>query len=231
MPNEIIETQDGITGHIANEADLASYDFAKQQLNAMQTPTLGNFSQDPNVKVYFVLQDGTRNDAINDPDHLTNVGILKGQLELIAETNPNIAVGYTPGSGTEGRGVGTIDAITGDSYDLGIGIAYQRFARQVDEWKEENPDVKVRVINVNFSRGSAEAAGLTQLIDRIGVVDPDNIDPKTINQQTNIDAQILIQPNTIAQAVLSFDPVATGEGSERDLVFAEGLDNFKSDFS
>ncbi|MES2677998.1 MAG: tandem-95 repeat protein, partial [Pseudomonadota bacterium] len=222
MPNGTTQTQDGITGRIANETDLASYDFAQQQLNAMQTPIFGNFSQDPNVKVYFVLQDGTRNDAIND-SHLTNVGILKDQLKAIAETNPNIGVGYTPGSGTEGRGVGTIDAITGDSYDLGIGMAYRDFAIQVEEWKAENPDVKVRVINVNFSRGSAEAAGLTQLIDRIGVIDPDNIDPNTINQQTNINAPTLIQPNTIAQAVVSFDPVATGEGQHRDLIFADSV--------
>ena len=50
MPNEIVQTQDGITGQLATETDLASYDFAEQQLNGMQTPTFGNFSQDPNVK-------------------------------------------------------------------------------------------------------------------------------------------------------------------------------------
>jgi Ca2+-binding RTX toxin-like protein/subtilisin-like proprotein convertase family protein len=223
MPNETVQTQDGITGQLATETDLASYDFAEQQLNGMQTPTFGNFSQDPDVKVYFVLQDGTRNDANNDPNHLTNVGILKNQLELIAETNPNIGVGYTPGVGTEGRGTGTIDAITGGSYDVGVGMAYMDFARQVKEWKAENPNVTVRVINVSFSRGVPEAAGLTQLIDKIGVIDPNSIDENTINQQTNINAPTLIQPNTIAQAVVLFDPVATGEGLEHDLVFPDSV--------
>ncbi len=83
MSNKAIKTQDGIKGWLATKTDLASYDFAKQQLNAMQTPKFGNFSQDPNARVYFVLQDGTRNDAINDPNHLTNIGILKNQKDIL----------------------------------------------------------------------------------------------------------------------------------------------------
>ncbi|GDX36470.1 hypothetical protein LBMAG18_09810 [Alphaproteobacteria bacterium] len=77
MTNSTTQTQDGITGHLATETDLASYDFAKQQLNAMQTPTFSEIGS-------WVSSVFTFGESDKIPDQLT---VDNSQLNLDIRTN------------------------------------------------------------------------------------------------------------------------------------------------
>ncbi|MCB4359297.1 hypothetical protein [Quatrionicoccus australiensis] len=66
---------DGVTTRPATATDLATFTIADQQLNGFTVPKLYD-SNGPHVRVFFVLSDGTGNDAINDPQHINNEGLL-----------------------------------------------------------------------------------------------------------------------------------------------------------
>jgi len=197
---------DGVDVKVATAEQLATYTKAQSQLEAFKVPSLYD-AKDPNARVFIALFDGTGNDAINDPAHTTNVGLLKRQLEDINSENPNIRGAYKEGPGTQHGVMGTVDGALGVTYNARIEVMYERFQLQADSWLRENPDAKISVVSAGFSRGAEQAAGFSRLVSDRGVQD----------LQARADtAPPLIKGDTIPQALALFDPVATGTPSLND---------------
>lgn len=129
---------DGVDVKQATPEQLATYTRAEAEINAFKVPQLYD-AKDPNARVFVALFDGTGNDAIKDPKHITNVGLLKEQLENARLENPNIGFYYKEGPGTQGGIKGTIDGATGGTYQERLEEMYQRFDIQSAAWLQEIP--------------------------------------------------------------------------------------------
>ena len=194
--------------------------MAEQQLNGFAVPKLYD-AADPHVRIFFVLPDGTGNDAINDPTHITNIGLLKAQLDAIKENNPSIGVGYLSGPGTQGGLTGALDAATGSSYEWRVEALYDQVGARAKIWLQEDPAAKIRVVEIGFSRGAAEAVGVSNLIDQRGFQDPNgkHYTYSDVSGQFSVSytTPALVAPGQTAQALGLHDPVGTGAPSAHDL--------------
>lgn len=212
------QKSDGVDVRRATTEQLATYDASQKQIDAFHVPQLYN-QNDPDSRVFVALFDGTGNDAIHDPEHITNVGLLKDQLESAARTNPNIGVFYKEGPGTQGGLRGVIDGATGGTYQQRLEVMYREFNMQSEAWLRENPNAKISVVSVGFSRGAEQAAGFTRLVDERGVQDPTGVRVEKFligEDKISFTKPPLQAPGQIAQAVALYDPVATGEPERND---------------
>ena len=211
---------DGVATRPATATDLATFKIAEQKLNGMLVPKLYD-ATDPHARVFYVLSDGTGNDAINDPEHMTNVGILNERLKVIKESNPNIGVGYLAGPGTQGGPIGLLDSATGGTYEQRVEALYDQLGLQTKIWHQEDPDIKVRVIEIGFSRGGVQAVGVSNLVDQRGIQDPDGkrsvYDPITNQTVMSYTTAPLVPRGQVAQALGLYEPVGTGVPSAHDL--------------
>lgn len=212
------QKSDGVDVRRATAEQLASYDIAQKQIDGFHVPQLYN-QNDPNSRVFVALFDGTGNDAIHDPEHITNVGLLKDQLEAAARQNPNIAGYYKEGPGTQGGLRGVYDGATGGTYQQRLEAMYREFDKQAAAWLRENPNAKISVVSVGFSRGAEQAAGFTRMVDERGVQDPAG---RRVEKSLFGDDKVsyvkppLQVPGQIAQAMALYDPVATGAPKHND---------------
>lgn len=215
---------DGVDVKQATPEQLATYTRAEAEINAFKVPQLYD-AKDPNARVFVALFDGTGNDAIKDPKHITNVGLLKEQVENARLENPNVGFYYKEGPGTQGGLKGTIDGATGGTYQERLEEMYQRFNIQSAAWLQENPDAKISVLSVGFSRGAEQAAGFTRMVDERGIQNPEarNVERSALNlglglvdDKVTYTAPPLQEPGKIAQALAMYDPVATGAPESKD---------------
>ncbi|MFZ6734762.1 phospholipase effector Tle1 domain-containing protein [Undibacterium sp. Ji42W] len=204
----------GVDVKVATPEDLATYTRAQAQVDAFKVPAIYD-SSDPHARVFIANFDGTGNDAINDPDHLTNIGILKKQLEDISRKNPHIYGYYLEGPGTQGGVMGTVDGALGVTHSLRVETMYEKFEKKVNSWLREDPDAKISVINTGFSRGAESAAVFSRLVAERGVQDlqskviqmpPDGSGPAIVSYT----APPLRAGDSIPQTSVFFDPVGTG---------------------
>lgn len=215
---------DGVDVKQATPEQLAMYTRAEAEINAFKVPQLYD-AKDPNARVFVALFDGTGNDAIKDPKHITNVGLLKEQVENARLENSNIGFYYKEGPGTQGGLKGTIDGATGGTYQERLEEMYQRFNIQSAAWLQENPDAKISVLSVGFSRGAEQAAGFTRMVDERGIQNPEarKVDRSALNlglgwvdDKVSYTAPPLQDSGKIAQALAMYDPVATGAPESKD---------------
>lgn len=213
------KSSDGVSIKVATQRQLDSYDQASLELNSFLTPKIFD-SKDLNSRVFFALFDGTGNDAINDPKHATNIGLIARQVIQANSTNKSIGYYYKEGVGTQGGIAGVIDAATGSSYHARIEDMYDKFDIQSAKWIEENPDAKISVISIGFSRGAEQAAGFSRVVHDRGIQDPKSRIEEPFGDGTHAvntySKSPIRKPGTIPQAVGLFDPVASGEPSQND---------------
>jgi|GEM_PF-380877 len=199
--------------------DFVLYDQAQQSLGQFSVPVLLH-ADDPHERLFVACLDGTGNDADNDPEHITNVGAFAKELKALAGQNSHIAVRYLSGPGTQSNPISSVsDSIFGYTYDERIETMYSWFIRQAREWREQDPNVKIRVVAIGFSRGAEHDAGLTRLVHERGIQDPAGekvrhhwFRPDTVTYNN----PPLIAPGRTPQAVMLFDPVGTGRPYSRD---------------
>ncbi|MFZ6677496.1 phospholipase effector Tle1 domain-containing protein [Undibacterium sp. Tian12W] len=216
------DKSDGVDVKQATPEQLATYTKAEAQINAFEVPQLYD-AKDPDARVFVALFDGTGNDAIKDPKHITNVGLLKEQVENARMDNPNIAFYYKEGPGTQGGLKGVIDGATGGTYQERLEEMYQKFDIQSAAWLQENPHARISVVSVGFSRGAEQAAGFTRMVDERGVQNPDARKVETYplalglkEDKVTFTAPPLQEPGKQAQALAMYDPVATGAPEHKD---------------
>lgn len=213
-----VRSKDGVDVTPASAAQLATYALAEAQLDAFKVPKLYD-AADPHARVFVALFDGTGNDAVKDPQHITNVGRLKAQIEEIGRKNPNVGHFYKEGPGTQAGLTGLWDSITGGTYTERIEAMYDKFARQAARWLRDDPDAKISLVSVGFSRGAEQAAGFARLVDERGVQDPTaKVVERVVGHadQVSYTAPALRPDGTVPQALGLYDPVATGEPGQHD---------------
>jgi hypothetical protein len=212
--------EDGVGYYPADVHDMATFETARRSLSAMPAPVL-HHAGNPRERLFVAGFDGTGNDAIRNPQHATNIGEIREQLQTLQKGgNKNIRGGYVEGIGTQRNVVvRMLDGGIGFTYDERLEKMYEQLIRRVADWKQEDPKAEIRVVDIGFSRGAEQAASFARLIHERGIQDWTGIEKttdasgRTVIQYTK---PPLIPPGRVAQAVGLFDPVGTGEPRNHD---------------
>lgn len=211
---------DGVSRYAADEHDLRTYRDAQIQLGQMRTPRLHD-SSDPGSRIFFAYFDGTGNDAAAAGKGDTNVELLHRATERAAERDPTVGTSYLRGPGTQENVLAARwDGLRGASYDHRLETMYFDFCKQAGEWLRENPDARISLTSVGFSRGAEQAAGFARMVAERGIQDVSRAEVVRNSEglivSARYPAQALRPPGEVAQAQLLFDPVGTGTPHQRD---------------
>lgn len=204
----VMAIDDDVSFYSADDAHLGSYQKAQETLARFRVPQLGD-PTDPHERIYVAAFDGTGNDKHLDPLHATNVARIDDQLKALSERDGQIHVRYLAGPGTQSNPLTRVaDGALGYTYQQRLEEMYTDLANTAAKWQKADPEVRIRVIGIGFSRGASQAAGFTNLLHERGIVDPSS---ETIGPDGRpIYTRHLVPPGLTPQAVGLFDPVATG---------------------
>lgn len=212
---------DGIPHYWAGDQRKGLYNDDRDRLAGFNEPVLMRTSN-PHDRLFIAALDGTGNNAFDDPEHETNVGNIADQIfGREAGGNRRIGVGYVEGPGTQdGFFRRTIDGIDGFTSEERAERMYQIFIEQAREWKREDPDARISVAGIGFSRGADEVALFARLVDQRGVQDPSGavytFDSYGQIKHVQYTRPPLVEPGQVAQAVGLLDPVGTGNELRND---------------
>ncbi|TDK20321.1 DUF2235 domain-containing protein [Luteimonas aestuarii] len=193
--------------------DLGLYEQARSTQHLHEVPVLQR-SDNRHEYLFFGLFDGTGQDADNPKQLLTNVGLLREQLNILRDDPDNrIGYDYVAGIGTQSNPLARYkDALIPHSWAGRIENAYLELATQTKIWREQDPDAQIRVAHVGYSRGAVLSVGLARLVDQYGIANPDDLRFGR-DAHGNITVQgphpPLVEPGQAAQAMGLYDPVAT----------------------
>ena len=186
----------------------------------MRVPVLHDH-RDGRARLFVAYFDGTGNDAANPAKGDTNIEHLHVATSNAAARDGSLGTFYLRGPGTQDSKAAAVrDSVLGSSYDARLETMYYEFCKQATEWLREDPDARISLANVGFSRGAEQAAGFARLVAERGIQD---VTRGTVVR--NADGLIvehhypptpLVGRHQIAQAELLFDPVGTGTPHERD---------------
>lgn len=211
---------DGVKTYPADQHDLDSYVQAGQALSQLRAPRLLD-SADPHSRLFVACFDGTGNSMYgSDPKNHTNVAEVAKQLQN--GLSANVGVGYVEGPGTQDGWLGrAIDGATGRTFEPRLEKMYAQFIEQAKQWKAEDPDAKISLAGIGYSRGAEQEAAFSRLVHERGIQDPAGavyVKDKNGNivQPPTYRNPPLEQPGQVAQAVGLFDPVGTGEPRKHD---------------
>ena len=203
----------------AATSNLPIYAEARQRLVSFQEPVLLH-ADNPHERLFIAALDGTGNDMILDPEHITNVGKFVEQLK--AGDDPKVGFGYVPGPGTQQHAffARVRDNMTGYTVDERAEEMYKRFIDQAKQWLRDDPHAQIRVAGIGFSRGAEEVALFTRIVEERGIQDPSgaHYTYDSHHRITHIEytKPALVGAHEVAQAVALFDPVGTGHAMRED---------------
>ncbi|NII72048.1 hypothetical protein FHW84_000604 [Dyella sp. SG562] len=212
---------DGVGTYPADAARLQSYDTARDQLAKFEAPVLIH-ANNPHERVFVAAFDGTGNDVAHDPEHATNVAKIHAQIqERNRGGDRSIVSGYLAGPGTQDNGVTkTLDGMRGYTYERRTEEMYKQFIEQSKQWRREDPEAKISVVSIGFSRGAEQAAGFTRLVEERGIEDPSGAKYTYERDGMIKNAQYskprLEEAGKVAQVEGLFDPVGTGVPQKHD---------------
>lgn len=214
----------GVDSQLADQQDRESYRRAHERLDQMRIPVLLP-KDDPHARLYIAALDGTGNSMVNDdPKSWSVVARVSAQIDHLEKTGvSNIAGGYVEGTFTQEGVLRTperlLDGRFGHSFDERVETAYFQFCVQAREWLREDPEAKIRMAGIGFSRGAEEVAALERMVHERGIRDP--ADAKVIRDRDDViqsiqyaDRPPLVAPGKTIQAALLLEPVATGVEDE-----------------
>lgn len=205
---------DGVETYPADRHDLDSYREASAELARLQSPLLLD-SKDPHARLFVAAFDGTGNSMYkDDPKNHTNVAHVVQQLE--AGLHRNVGYGYVEGPGTQdGWFKSTRDMATGRTFEPRVEQMYRQFAEQSKQWLREDPQARISVAGIGFSRGAEQEAAFARLVHERGIQDPSGAKYRQDGDGNIVGVEYtkppLVPPGQVAQAVGLFDPVGTGE--------------------
>lgn len=219
-PGEDGLLNDGVRHYAADPHDMALYAQAREALDSMRAPRLQQ-AENSHQRIFIAAFDGTWNDAGKDPEHLTNVGAIRNQIDALNDKgNASVSVGYVEGVGTQSNWLTrTLDGAIGYTYDERIEQMYAQFSIQAKQWLRDDPNVQISVASIGFSRGAEQAAGFARLLHERGIQDPEGTVLRKEEDGRNVVEYTkppLVPPGQTAQAVGLFDPVGTGEPRNHD---------------
>ncbi|MFP7723262.1 DUF2235 domain-containing protein [Lysobacter sp. A3-1-A15] len=212
---------DGVGSYRASEHDFAVYEAVEVRLTSLPVPTLLP-SNSTDHYLYVAAFDGTGQDLHRKGASPTNVGSLHQQVDELASTaGSRVAGGYQAGPGTQRNPLVRIpDQLLGSSVDDRAMAMYRQFAEQVFRWKVDNPAAEVHIAALGYSRGAISVPAFTRMVDRFGIAHPDGMEfGRDAHGEITVVSRHapLVPPGRTAQAVLLYDPVATGVPRDFDL--------------
>ncbi|HEX5307067.1 MAG TPA: DUF2235 domain-containing protein, partial [Dyella sp.] len=212
---------DGVPHYPENKDRRGIYTQDREFLASFQVPVL-NHADNPHEHLFVAAFDGTGNDAINDPQHQTNVAMIAHQIEVANDTGDRrIAAGYIAGAGTQPNWIKrTLDGMDGYTAEERAETMYKQFIEQAYAWKKADPQAQISLADIGFSRGGDEAAIFARLVHERGIQDPRGATytytSDGLVKHAEYSKPPLVAPGQVAQAVALFDPVGTGNEVRND---------------
>lgn len=212
--------RDGVQARTLNEEERALLETSRARMLQVRAPNLMESTSD---RLFVAALDGTGNDMENDPAaNLTVVAQIKESIEALRD--PSIAVSYVKGVGTQSGSVaGAIDGAFSVTLEERAEQAYLEFCRQSAVWLEEDPQARIHVAGIGFSRGAETVPLLQRLVDERGIRNPADATARydkegLLTSVTWADGPPLVPPGQTAQVAFLIDPVGTGSyGVDRGL--------------
>lgn len=212
---------DGSPFYPASDTRLGMYPAAHEQLATFKTPILAH-AGNPHEHIFVAALDGTGNDALNDPEHMTNVASIAHQIQAQdSGVGSQIAVGYVPGAGTQKNPIKrAFDGMDGYTSEERAESMYKQFVERAYAWRKADAEAKISVAEIGFSRGADEVAIFARLVHERGIQDPSGakytFTSDGLVKHVEYTKPPLVPPGQVAQAVALFDPVGTGNELRND---------------
>lgn len=205
-----------------NAEQIAQLHVKVDETRALQLPQLHN-AQDPHSRLFVMTLDGTQNDAINDPLHATNVGLIDISIQKQSTARKDILSKYEPGVGNQKLIAGIVDSVTGLTVSKQATDAYTEFVEAANQWYREDPDVKISLAGIGFSRGASALMIASNMVHEKGIPDLSSkinreiTNPITGKIETEITySRYIVPPGQVPQALILNDQVATGKAEDMD---------------
>lgn len=211
---------DGVRHYPANVDRLDIFPRDSNELASFSTPVLRH-ANNAHEYLFLAALDGTGNDALNDPEHETNVAKIAHQVQSADDSsNTRIAAGYIPGAGTQSGFIErALDGMEGYTSEERAETMYKQFIEQAYKWRRIDPQAKISLAEIGFSRGADEVAIFARLVHERGIQDPRGADytyDSGLVKHVEYTRPALVAPGEVAQAVGLFDPVGTGNELRND---------------
>jgi hypothetical protein len=192
------------------------------ETRALRLPSLHN-AQDPHSRLYLMALDGTQNDVIRDPTHATNVGLIAITIKSVESVRRDVLAGYEPGVGNQKLVAGVVDSVTGLTVSEQATRAYDNFVRAANQWYRQDPDVKISMAGIGFSRGSSALMIASNMVHEKGIPDLTSANKKQVidlvtgkSHTETTYSRYIAPPGQVPQALILNDQVATGMAKGMD---------------
>lgn len=212
---------DGVRHHPADESALGAYTRDREALAPFKVPVIRH-ANDPHEYLFVAALDGTGNDGIHDPQHQTNVAMIAHQIQASNDAGEtHIAAGYVAGAGTQSNLVKrTLDGMDGYTAEERAETMYKTFIEQAYAWRKADPQARISLADIGFSRGGDEVAIFARLVHERGIQDPRGAmytyTSDGLVKHAKYSRPPLVPPGQVAQAVAIFDAVGTGNEVRND---------------
>lgn len=203
-------TPDGVQARQQTKKELELLRDSEARLQQLRVPRLMDSSRD---RLYVAAMDGTGNTRSDPLERRTTVAKLGEELRDLR--NPTIEVGYAPGVGTQEDFLASaIDGMSALTFRARVEKAYLDFCTHAARWLEEDPNSRIHLIGIGFSRGAEAVQALQRLVHDRGIRDPMGAVPHygddgTLHGIAWADHPLLVPPGRTVQIALLLDPVAT----------------------
>ena len=222
-PQQIVETSiDKVPVTQMSAEQIAQLQAKVDETRALQLPQLHN-AQDPHSRLYVMALDGTKNDVVNDPLHATNVGLIAASLEKESKLRNDVLAKYEPGVGNQKLIAGVVDSVAGLTVSKQATDAYTEFVEAANQWYRQDPDVKISMAGIGFSRGAAALMIASNMVHEKGIPDLSSrvtkeiTNPITRKVETETTySRYIVPPGQVPQALILNDQVATGMAKGMD---------------
>jgi len=204
-------TPDGVQARQLTREEREVLALAQARMHQLRVPVLVDSAQD---RLFVVAMDGTGNSLYKDAAH--NRTVVAGmKLKLDELGHPAIAVGYIEGVGTQNdTWTRRRDAAFAHTFENRVEQMYVEFCLQAREWLEEDPNARIHVAGIGFSRGAEAVPALQRMVHERGIRDPRGIDARydsegVLTSITWAERPPLVPPGRTAQVAMLIDPVGT----------------------
>lgn len=188
----------------------------------LQLPQLHD-AKDPHCRLFVMTLDGTQNDAVKDRLHATNVGLIAVSIKSVESVRKDIHTEYVAGVGNQKLLAGIVDSIAGLTVSKQAADAYTEFVEAANQWHREDPDVKISLAGIGFSRGSSALMIASNMVHEKGIPDLNSrVNKEVVNAVTGkIETEIsyssyIVPPGKVPQGLILNDQVATGMAENMD---------------
>lgn len=223
MPQQRVEVSiDRVPATPMSAEQIAQLHAKVDETRALPLPQLHN-AQNPHSRLFMMALDGTQNDAVNDPMHSTNVGLIAKSIKSTESTRKDIQLEYEAGVGNQKFVAGLVDSVAGLTVSEQATRAYIRFIETANQWHREDPDVNISLAGIGFSRGASALMIASNMVHEKGIPDLNSRITKVIPNavtgkiETEISyARYIVPPGQVPQALILNDQVATGMAENMD---------------